>query len=326
MPEKYVIYAGEERPAFIKANHLEKRNGQISTVPGQKDTFYANRPGDVGFPNMTEAWGVRLDKEGKVPSSALSVTDSNYDGKVKWLEWGNKDGCVIVSRWLSGFNTLDFQYQKLVLKADDRIKEDDDTWFIIMQSGLNEFDLNNDKLFVEHLQISSYNRESKSKNPAIIGYQFHEKDEIKEQKVEIKTIESKVEAGIIVKAASKDNSHSALRNLARALSKLVTTLPEDENLYSTLMNLADKEPDVFLAQVNEHKKMISNLFVKAESFKLLDLTKDGIVAAGKDLKEPILTDCPVKGKNALEYILENCFEDKCATAIYKLKTISDKIN
>lgn len=325
MSKKYVIYAGDERPAFIKANHLEKDSKQTMTKQGHKDSFYANRPGDVGFPNMTEAWGVRLDKDGKVPQKPLAVTDQNYTGNVKWLEWGDEAGCVIVARWLSGYSSLDYQFQKLVLKADERIKEDDDSWFIVLKSGLNEFDEIKDKLRIEHFQISSYNRDSKSKKPDIIGFQFHEKDEVKEKKDETKLIDAKIDAGIIVKTAAKDNSYSALRSLAKALSKIVTQLPEDENLYSELMSIVNTQPDLFLAQVNEHKKWVSNMFVKAESFKLLDLTKDGIIAAGQDMKEPIFTDCPVKGKDALNYLLENCFEDKCATAISKLKIITDKI-
>lgn len=325
MAGKYIIYAGDERPAFIKANYIEKGSKQTMTQQGNKDTLYANRPGDVGFPNMTEAWGVRLDKNGKRPSEPLAVTDKDYTGKVEWLEWGDKAGSVIVSRWLSGYDTLDYQYQKLVLKADERIKEDDDTWFIILQSGLNEFDLKTDDLKIQHLKNSSYNRDSKSKNPNVIGFQFFEKDEQKEKVAEVKNIDAKIDAGIIVKTAARDNSYSALRNLAKALSKIVTVVPADEDLYNELMKVVDSQPELLLTQVNEHKKWVSNLFVKAESFKLLDLTKDGIIAAGNELKEPIMTDCPVKGKNALDYLLENCFEDKCATAISKLKIITDKI-
>lgn len=68
------------------------------------------------------------------------------------------------------------------------------------------------------------------------------------------------------------------------------------------------------------------MFVKAETFKLLDLTLDGTVAAGKDLKEPIATGIPAKGKNMLDYLLENCFSELGSTAISKLKIITDKIN
>lgn len=326
MAKKYVVYAGDERPAFIQANYIEKGSGQTRTEQGKKPQLYANRPGDVGFPNMTEVWGVRLDKNGKVPESQLSVTSNDYSGKVKWLKWGEEGGCAIVARWLSGYDTLDYQYQKLVLKADDKINEDSEVWFVILKNGVNEFDEVTESKKIELLQITSYNQNSLSKNPDVIGSMFHEKNEAKELKDEGKKIDAKIDAGIIVRNASKDNSYVSLRNLSKALSKLITVEIGDDNLYTELLKLADTEPDIFLGQIEEHKRWISNIFVKAESFKLLDLTKDGIIAAGKDIKEPIATALPVKGKKMLDYILEHCFEAEASTTITKLKQITDKIN
>jgi hypothetical protein len=326
MASKYVVYAGDERPAFIKANYIEKNSGQTRTEQGKKDQLYAVRPGDVGFPNMTEAWGVRLDKDGNIPKEPLSVISDKYAGKIKWLEWGDPKGCSIVARWLSGYDTLDQQYQKLVLKADDRISEDSDIWFITLQSGLNTFDENADRSKVDLLKITSYNQNSKSKNPNIVAYMFKEKDEVAELQDKGKIIDDKWYAVGVVKAAAADNSLISLKNLSKALSKLITVELDDENIYAELMNVADAQPDIFLGQIEEHKRWISNTFVKAESFKLLDLTKDGVIAAGKDLKEPIATGLPTKGKKMLDYILEHCFEEEASTTITKLKQITDKIN
>jgi len=217
MPNKYVVYAGDERPAFITANHVEKGSGQTRTEQGKKPQLYANRPGDVGFPNMTEVWGVRLDKDGKVPESPLSVTDKDYSGKIKWMDWGKEGGCAIVARWLSGYDTVDYQYQKLVLKADDKISEDSDVWFLILKSGINEFNETTDAQKVELLKVTSYNRDSKSKNPDVVGFMFHEKNEAEEQKADSKKIDAKIDAGLVVRTASKDSSHVALRNLSKAL-------------------------------------------------------------------------------------------------------------
>lgn len=323
---KYVVYAGDERPAFIQANYIEKGSGQTRTEQGKKPQLYANRPGDVGFPNMTEAWGVRLDKDGKIPETPLSVIASNYAGKVEWLEWGDPKGCAIVARWLSGYNTLDFQYQKLVLKADDKINEDSDVWFMVLKNGLNEFDETTESAKIEHLQISSYNQNSKSKNPNIVSSMFHEKNEAQELKDEGKKIDAKIDAGIIVRNASKDNSYASLRNLSRALSKLITVEIPDEDLYTELLKLADTEPEVFVGQIEEHKRWVSNIFVKAKSFKVIDLTKNGIIAAGKDAMEIIGKDIPAKGDKMLDYILENCFEAEASKTITLLKNITDKIN
>lgn len=326
MANKYVVFAGDERPAFIKANYIEKNSGQTRTEQGKKDELYAVRPGDVGFPNMTEAWGVRLDKNGKRPEQPLSVLSSDYAGQIEWLEWGDKEGCAIVARWLSGYNTLDQQYQKLVLKADERIADDSDTWFITLQTGINEFDEKKDALKIQQLKISSYNQNSKSKNPNIVAYMFKEKDDVLEMKEDAKKIDAKFDAISIVKTAAKDNTLIGLKNLSKAVSKLVTVDLEDDNIYNELLKIADSNPDVFLGQIQEHKRWVSNMFVKAESFKLLDLTKDGIIAAGKDLKEPIATGLPVKGRKMLDYILENCFEAEASKTISLLKQITDKIN
>jgi len=59
---------------------------------------------------------------------------------------------------------------------------------------------------------------------------------------------------------------------------------------------------------------------------LLDLTKNGIIAAGKDSKEIIAKDIPAKGDKMLDFILENCFSTDGATTISLLKNITDKIN
>lgn len=67
------------------------------------------------------------------------------------------------------------------------------------------------------------------------------------------------------------------------------------------------------------------MFVKAEAYKLLDLSKDGIIAAGKDSKEVIGNNIPAKGKKMLDYLLENCFEEESSKTILLLKDITDKI-
>ena len=319
------FHAGDERPAFIIGQELEKGRGQTTTVQGSRQVPYAVKPGDVGFPNMTEAWGVRLTKDGKVPSSPLSVTDNNYDGKIEWLEWGDKRGCAIVARWLSGYNTLDYQYQKLVLRADDKLKDSFEDAFIVLQTGINEVESNN-TLKLQHLRIHNQNRDSKSKNPECYSYMFFEKNEEVEQEKAAKDIDKKFEAISIVKKAAKDTSLNALRSVKTAVSKMIAEEVEDEKLYTTLLNLADSDPDAFIGQVDEYKKFMSNTFVKAQSFKLLDLTKEGTILAGKDQKEIIGKDIPAKGDKMIEYILENWYEEQPNKIFYSIKAITDKIN
>jgi len=322
---KYTIYAGDERPPFITGQTLEKGSGQTAVAQGSKKIVYAIRPGDVGFPNMTEAWGVRLDKDGKVPTTPIAVTDTlNYTGKIKWLKWGEQGGCAIMARWLSGYNTLDYQYQKLVLKADDKLKDSFEEAFISLRTGLNEFDETNDALKIEHLKIHNINRDSSSKNPEFVYSMYFEKSDEEVAEKSSKTIDSKFDAIGIVKEAAKDNSLHSLKNLKTAVSKLISTDVTDENIYQTLLNLADTKPEDFLGHIQEHKKFISNIFVKAEAYKLLDLTKNGMIAAGKDSKELIGQNIPAKGNAMLDWLLAHCFEHDANNTIFSLKEITDK--
>ena len=278
---KYKVYAGEERPAFIEGHHLEKSSGQTQKAQGGKTVIYSVPAGTVGFPNQSEAWGIRLDKHGKIPESSLSVTDSNYTGKIKFLPWGAEGGSVIVTRYLTGYQTLDQQYQKLVLKADERIKEDSSDWYITLKTGLNEFDDEVNALLVEHLKNHSYNRESKSKNPEVyIDYKFFEKDEVQSAKRNTSLVEHKLSSIGIVKSAAGDNSLTQLKNVYRAVKQIISGEMNDKNVYDLLMEAADAEPDKFMAQVDEFKKHVSNSIVKAQSYKVLDLSVKGTVAGG----------------------------------------------
>lgn len=322
---KYTIYAGDERPPFITGQTLEKGQGQTTIAQGSKKIVYAIRPGDVGFPNMTEAWGIRLNKNGEIPETPIAVTDTlNYTGKIKWLEWGKEGGCAITARWLRGYNTLDYQYQKLVLKADDKLKDSFEEAFMVLKTGLNEFDETTDALMVEHLKIHNVNKNSVSKNPEFGFTMFLEKNEQEIEEKTSKAIDSKFDAIGFVKEAAKDNSLSSLRNLKKAVERLIKGEVTDENLYSTLLSLADAQPENFLAHVEEHKKFISNIFVKAEAYKLLDLTKNGMIAAGSDSKQLIGQNIPAKGNAMLDWLLAHCFEEQANNTIFSLKEITDK--
>jgi hypothetical protein len=324
---KYKVYAGEERPAFIEGHHLEKSSGQTQKAQGGKTVIYSVPAGTVGFPNQSEAWGVRLDKDGKVPESPLSVTDSRYDGKVKFLEWGKEGGSLIVTRHLTGYNTLDQQFQKLVLRADERIKEDSDEWYIRLKTGLNEFDEVKDALFIEHLKHHSYNRESKSKNPEVyIDYKFFEKDEVKAQKHNTSLVEHKLSAIGVVKSAASDNTLKQLWNVYRGVKQAISGEPNDGNIYDLLMQAADTTPDTFMAQVEQFKKHVSNNILKCQSYKVIDFSVKGVVAGGTP--KNVLSNSLPKDKSEakmIDHLLTNWYRNNEHQVILEILEISEKI-
>jgi hypothetical protein len=323
---KYVVIGGPtDRPPFLDGQHIEKGSGQTLLVG--EPVKYTMRKQDIGIPNYALAWGVRVFDDGKIPESPVDVKDPKYHGQVQFLEWGDKKGTLIECRYLKNYGTLDKQYQELVLNA--KIDVDDpssaDAFFINIQSGENSFDETTEPMKIQMLKISSYNLTSKFKNPDAVHWLYKEKNEAEEKKVESKSLDAKTDALRIVNEASMDNSYQKLTNLLGVVRGITTEEPEEKDIYVFLQKLADAKPDLFISKVNEHKKFVSNIFEKAKSYEIIDLTKDGVIVAGQNKKDIIAEDIPAKGEGMLTWLLENFLDAKANEAIFKLKKINDKL-
>lgn len=323
---KYTVVAGNyDRPAFVDGQRIEKNSGQTQLVGDQ--VKYTLRKQDIGVPNYAQAWGVRTYEDGQIPATPVEVKDPKYKGHVKFMPWGDPKGTLIECRYLKNYRTLDKQYQDLVLNA--KINEDDptsaDAYFITLQSGENTFDDVVEAFKIQMLKISSYNKTSPFKTPDAVHWLFYEKDKVTEAKVESKVLSAKAEALMIVGNAAQDNTYGKLNNLLGIVRGITTDEPEEKEVYVYLQRLADNYPDLFITKVEEHKKFISNLFEKAKSYDILDLTHDGIIYAGSSKKEKIIDDLPEKGQNMLTWIYNNFLDTKASEAIFALKRITDKL-
>lgn len=324
----YTVIAGNwERPAFIKGQRLEKSTGDGTGQPTGDEQLYTLRRQDIGIPNYAQAWGVRTYDDGTVPENPIDVKDPKYHGQIEFLPFGDKKGTLIECRYLKNYNTLDVQYQNLVLnvKIDETDPSSADAFFITLQSGENEFDEVREKMKVQMLKISSYNSGSICRNPDAIHWLFREKNNDTDIKIESKSLDAKTEALQIIGNAASDNTYGKLHNLFNVVRKLTGEQPEDKELYVSLQRLADEQPENFITQIEEHKKYISNIFEKAKIYKVIDCTKDGIIVAGKDKMEIICEDVPAKGENMLLWLLTNHIDPKANEAIFKLKKITDKL-
>ncbi len=320
------IAGTSERPAFIDGQALEKGSGQ--TLRTGEERKYTLRKQDIGFPNYAQAWGQRVYDDGKPNDKGpIDVKDPQYHGQIKFLEWGHKDGTLIECRFLKNYRTLDKQYQELVLNA--KIDENDpssaDAYSLVLQSGENKFDEVVEALRIQMFRISSYNQGSKFKNPDSAHWLFREKDDATEQKVQSKTLDAKTEALRIVNEAASDNSYGKLMNLLSVVRNITHDEPDEKELYVFLQTLADQQPELFLVQINEHKKYISNIFEKAKSYDVLDLTTNGLIVAGDKKKEIIGEDIPEKGEHMLTWVYDNYLNPKASEIIFKLKKITDKL-
>lgn len=328
MGDKYCIIAGGvSRPETVEKGQLEKGSGQ--TITAGEVIKVINRRCDVGVPNYTECWGVRLTKDGKVPDSPLDVKDPRYGGQIKEMKWNTSGGYLIQCRYLKGYNSLDKHYQDTVLNAAASLNFDDessaDAFYIRLQSGDNFFDVENDKYLSQMLRIHYLNRDSVSKDPNSQNFLFWEKEEGMVETMQSKSIDAKFEALKIINEASTDNSLSKLKNLYEVFDGYLEENIKPEDLFRHFKIYADGQPEQFLVRVEQYKRQVSDMFEKAKSYDVLDLTKDGFIAAGQNKKEVIGHDIPGKKEGMLEWVLANFTDPKGAEVIFKLKSITEKL-
>lgn len=326
--QKYVIVVGPDRPATIIGQALEKGSGQTITAQGGDTRHYINRRADIVIPNRSEQWGVRLDRDGNMPKDKLEVKDPNYKGKIKFLPWGHQDGEKIVTRYLSGYNSLDLLYQELVLNASTRFNEFDesiaDAFWIRLLSGENEFDEVQDEYKVLMLKHHHYNKDCKTGNPEFYNHLFHEKKEEVVSDDETEVLLTRSDAVQVVKQAAADGSLDLLRNLKNILNTHIESDVKDKELFATLLKFANNKPSTLLSEVERYKKSITNLVQLAKSKGAIDLTKEGTIVAGLEKKEIIAEKVEGKGEKMLAWLLDNYLTPTSFEAMFKLKQIIEK--
>lgn len=324
MGAKYQITVGRKREGNnAVAGFLEK--GRNDIIRGEAKEV-AIRVGAFGIPNGTEAWGVRLDKSGKVPDAPLNAEDPEYRGEIKWLKWGEKGGTMIKCRYVSGHTTIDREYQKLRLKIDELPDSDPYAALITLVHGYNELDEDRDKGLIQMLKVHHHNDKSISCNPNSEGWMYTEIRQEELDKEKTKTIDEKFACILMVnQASSKPESIKNLFDIVKGVESAKINRDDASEVYTHLKHFADQQPELFSQRLTAYKTAISNVFEKAKSFDLIDTTKDGVIAAGDKKKDIILENIPVKGKDALDWAFTNFLEPEVFEGIDKLKKITEKI-
>lgn len=326
--ESYLIEAGSpNRAETVERGELEKGSGQ--TIKRGETIQTMLKRADIGIPNWTEAWAVRLDKDGNIPKEPLDVKSPDYKGQIKELKWGDAKGCMVICRFLKGYNTIDMLYQNIVLNANLNIREDDptsaDDFYLRLQSGDNIYDVESNKYLIQMYRVHYMNESSVSKSPESMKSMFREVTEEDTQQKDVKSYSTKFEALKIVNEAAEDNTLSKLKNLLTIVQQLGTEEPKDNDLFRYISMLADTQYDLFLSKINEYKKNLSNVVEKAKSYKAIDLTKDGVIVAGVTKLELIGEGVPGKKDGMIDWLMQNFLDQKAWEIIFKLKQITDNL-
>jgi hypothetical protein len=293
-----------------------------------------NRRGDIGFPNRSELWGRRIvrDQKGTIVKTGrqVDIKDPLYQGEVEFLKWNDPEGQLIICRYLKGYNTLDLLYQDTMLNASESLRDDteasaDANW-IRLVSGDNVFDEQEVPLFVQYLRAHDFNESSISKSPNSNFHLYRDKKFDNVHTDGAKSLTSKFDALGIVNEAAKDTSLRKLMNLSNIQGSILSEDVKDEDLFAELQKVADEKPEQFLDNVKEYKKFVSSLFAKAKANSAVDFTKEGTVIITDNNKQKVVAkECPAKGDEIMEWILDDFLHEKAYEIAYQLKKVTDKI-
>lgn len=331
MGVKYRIHAGTKREGSNAISGFLER-GRNDILAG-KSTPVTIKAGTWGIPNGTQAWGRRLDKDGKIPGGdkIFRIEDDNYRGIIEWLKWGDKRGTMIRARYIPGYVTLDKDYQdtKLGVKIVDGFLDDGESVSLItMPHGYSEYDEDEKPALIQMFKIHHQNPKSISCNPdnesLPMFFEVEDTDNVDEKS---SLIETKGQCLLLVSAASsKPENIRALFEIVKDANKGINVVKEDVGeVYKFLQAFADEEPRNFSNKVNGYKTKVSAIIEKAKAYDIFDVTKDGFIAAGVNKKEIILGDVPAKGDKMLEWAFDHCLEPAVYDGIAKLQTITDSL-
>lgn len=334
MAKGYVIQVGHEQPQKVIVSIPNKEGN-----PGVNQREVFNEVGRHFLINRCRVWARRVtndgglgkDKDGKEIS--LEYHDPQYKGKLEFLKWGDdKLGAqAIECRFLKQSLSLDVDYQNWVQKITLDPNGEDGHAQLEFKAGRNEYDYKKDALLIQFLKIHAQNLNSPSKNPdpLIKGYVFREvTDDMSDSSV-IKHIESKLDAGNFVKEVSANTQ--SLRNLFELLTGYgisfgdISSLSNDVDIYKSLLAYTEIDAVNFTANVDRYKKELSDCFVKADAYKVLDLTKNGFVAVIIDNKSEIIYEgAEGKNKEMLDWAMSNFLKPEVFEKTKRLKLICDQ--
>ena len=337
MPKGYVIVVGHSEPEEVIVSKPNENN-----EPGPNAKKILHIPGQHMLVNMARVWARRVlsdgkpltdDKQNEIP---LEFTNPKYGGRLEFLKWmENKPGAQqIAIRYLPQSQSLDVEYQDNIQKVKIDLEGRDDSGFIELLAGQNKFDEEKNPLFTQFLKVHPQNKNSVSKNdsPRIQGFTYYELTDEAVDQTEIKKFESKMTGGLFITGISTNDQ--SLRNLLDLLKtsgvdfETVNHLSQPLDIYKALIRYSESEPELFNQAIDAYKRMVSDCFVKAESYKALDLTKNGFIAMIIDNKSEVIYEVPEgKGKQMLDWVLENFITPAVYEKTKRLKELCDtKLN
>lgn len=326
MSKGYVIQVGNENPSEAIIATPNKKTGE--PMGPQMKTY--KRVGSHLLINRARVWGRRvMMKDGKKIITDIEFNTVGYRGDIEFLNWGTDGGYAIDIRYLPQSRSLDYEYQTNIQKIV--VNPEQDGAHIILTAGENKFDPKSQDLLITFLKVYPQNRDSKSKNPdpAIKGHVYYEVTDENVDQTSIKRIENSLAASKLVNDLS--NKPDQIRNLFKVLGQrdefgTTSLLSGDLQIYRVLLEYSNAYPVDFFYLIDQYKDGVRDDFKKAESYKALDLSKDGHIALEvKGKNNLIISELKGKGQAMVEFMIENYYEEEVFKATQILKELVSKL-
>ncbi|MCB0472289.1 MAG: hypothetical protein KDC56_04420 [Flavobacteriaceae bacterium] len=329
----YIIRVGTKSPAKAIVAVPDKDTG----LPTGDQTEVFRSVGSHNLLNRARVWARRVKPDGLLPTEngverSLEVTDKEYKGDLEFLDWGdNKVGAQALEiRFLDQSSSLDYDYQRTVQRIETKVEDGSD--YILLNPGENKFDQEKEKRKVQFLRVhpGNFNSKSKNPNPQIKGFVYKEVTVKDENVAYVAHKESSLEAGLFVKGLATDDKKIA--NLFEIFEGYgltfgdVNYLSSPTDKYKALLNATEVDPEGFFKLVSRYKKELYDKFQYADSFRALDLSKEGNIGLSVNGKvNLVFQNVPEKGKKMIDWVTENFADPVVFEKIKHFNSLCEKL-
>lgn len=303
--EKYfsIIVQGKQA-SEAEEGDFNKTTGQ----PAGQTTKIKVELGAVSIPNFSRVWAKRLrDKK-----EALT-------GELEFLKWGEKGGEMVQLRYLEGVPSLDKHFQKTVMKIEQSEEEINETAYINLNIGVNDFKTDVDPLFITFLTHHTYNEDNESRKPSNTNaiFAIYNAERVTKNKVEEMRQKQRAQ-NYIISAEGETDRLLVLANMFELDQHL-----QNEVLFNQLLEILEDEPKRVLDVVKHHETKFRTL--------LQSLEDEGVIVEHEaDLIEVIdnKRDFLYKGidqKDKIGYLVNNLTDPAVYDVYDRVKKINEQL-
>lgn len=260
MSEKYfsIIVQGKE------ASEAEEGEFNKDTkMPKGQTVKIKLEPGGLAIPNFSKVWAKReKDKAGK------------ETGKLEFLKWGDKNGELVPIRYLEGIPSLDKHYQITVLKIVLTEEELNETAYIDLDTGLNDFDLQeSDPMFIEFIKHHTFCEDNISRKPTNTEIHYAIYTPSKMNTIKVEEMRKKQKAQNYILSAEGETDRLVV------LAKMFDLDPQAQNeiLFVQLLEILEDDTPRVLKVLAFHEEKFRKMLQKLEDDGILVEHEDDLI-------------------------------------------------